>query len=591
MAKKEINIIGCDGSEYVLLPACAYNGNRFPVLKKEYPPMFRVDEVSPEMENTITDVPRLNVDGSGEIEVTSGDLSVPCIGIFLPKQKKGIFIYTFQQIQNENIGISYKNGKVTLTWPACRKKIYRWPHMIKNTEKWEDREGEIPYKFLEFECNDIHKFYRLYFENRKCMGLDAARPFALPKEKQKEVLIGKYNRENWFSEKQFYGTASNNQYTKCWLQPGWVGGGMLSYALLCIGNEEEKKRAKKTLDYILTLQHESGLFWGGIGPEGVFNVDSYGVEGLENWSSVRKNCDMLYFLIKHFEKLDYVSPLYEEAAVRLAEMLRKIWCENHQMGYFVDIRNGKMIAGNSAAGALAAAALASAAKWFQKKDWMEDACQIGEWLYEAFTCKGISTGGPTEILQCPDSESSFAILESFVMLYQYTKDDKWLKASQDAAHQCSSWVVAYNYQFPRNSEFFRLGIKTVGAVFANVQNKHAAPGICTLSGNSLRKLYYWTGDPLYLDLYIDITETMSQYISTEERPIYSWNVPKDATANNQNDIEVPSVALAEGYVCERVNMSDWETPHCVGGVFNASSVWCEINSLLVMAEDCNIGAD
>ena len=52
-------------------------------------------------------------------------------------------------------------------------------------------------------------------------------------------------------------------------------------------------------------------------------VDSYGVEGLENWSSVRKNCDMLYFLIKHFEKLDYVSPLYEEAAVRLAEMLRK----------------------------------------------------------------------------------------------------------------------------------------------------------------------------------------------------------------------------------------------------------------------------
>ena len=34
MAKKEINIIGCDGSEYVLLPACAYNGNRFPVLKK-----------------------------------------------------------------------------------------------------------------------------------------------------------------------------------------------------------------------------------------------------------------------------------------------------------------------------------------------------------------------------------------------------------------------------------------------------------------------------------------------------------------------------------------------------------------------------
>ena len=29
-----------DGSEYVFLPACCYDGNRFEVLKKDYPPLF-----------------------------------------------------------------------------------------------------------------------------------------------------------------------------------------------------------------------------------------------------------------------------------------------------------------------------------------------------------------------------------------------------------------------------------------------------------------------------------------------------------------------------------------------------------------------
>lgn len=34
MASLSFEIEHCDGTEFVLMPACAYNGNRFPVLKK-----------------------------------------------------------------------------------------------------------------------------------------------------------------------------------------------------------------------------------------------------------------------------------------------------------------------------------------------------------------------------------------------------------------------------------------------------------------------------------------------------------------------------------------------------------------------------
>ena len=67
---------------YLLIPACCYAGNQFEVKKYSYPPMFLAKEASVDMPATITDVPRLNKDGTGKIEVTTGDASVPCIGVF-----------------------------------------------------------------------------------------------------------------------------------------------------------------------------------------------------------------------------------------------------------------------------------------------------------------------------------------------------------------------------------------------------------------------------------------------------------------------------------------------------------------------------
>lgn len=590
MAMKTIEIENCDGSEYLLLPACAYNGNRFPVLKKEYPPMFSPEEAGPDMPGYITDVPRLEQDGSGSIQVTSGDLSVPCAGVFLPKQKRAVLVFTVQQIDGENVGIGYRQGRIELTWPARRDMLYRWPHMVENPVPWQDRPAEIPCKVLRFECSSLADFYRIFFENRKCMGLDNTRPAVPSREEQKNTLIQKYDLENWYEEQQFYGTVTKTDPSGRWFQAGWIGGGMLSYALLCIGGPLQKERARKTLDFLLSLQHESGLFWGGYTANGLENVDGYGVKGTENWSSVRKNCDVLYFLIKHFQMLEDVQEHELESARRLAEALIDVWKKSGQLGQFVDIRTKCVTVGNSAAGALSAGALAMAAKWFRNSEWMKTACEMGRWYRSHFTDKGISTGAPTEVLQCPDSESSALLLESYAALYECTRESEWLDAARDAAHQLSSWVVAYNYRFPDQSEFARLHIKSVGAVFANVQNKHAAPGLCTLSGESLRRLYYWTGDPLYLELLLDISQTMAQYISTEKRPIYSWNVPKDATANGQNDVHIESKPLRPGYVCERVNLSDWETEACVGGVFNASCTWCEINSLLMLADDKNPSA-
>ena len=129
MSEIVINIEVCDGSEYVLFPACAYNGNKFNVLKKDYPPMFSPDEASVDMEVTITDIPRLDKDGSGKIQVTTGDVSVPCVGVYNQNTNKAVFVYTVQEIDGENLGLAYEKGRISITYPALRKEIYRAPRM------------------------------------------------------------------------------------------------------------------------------------------------------------------------------------------------------------------------------------------------------------------------------------------------------------------------------------------------------------------------------------------------------------------------------------------------------------------------------
>jgi hypothetical protein len=163
-------------------------------------------------------------------------------------------------------------------------------------------------------------------------------------------------------------------------------------------------------------------------------------------------------------------------------------------------------------------------------------------------------------MQNPDSESSYALIESYMYLFEATKDRKWLAYANDAAKQFSTWVSSYNYEFPANSLFGKLNIKSTGAVWANTQNKHGAPAICTHSGLGLLKLYLETHDTLILSLIQDIAHNLPQYMGTKERPI-------------------PGVK--NGWVCERVSTTDWLEGI---GEITYQSTWAETGLMLTNLE-------
>jgi len=576
---------GLTGDEYVFMPACIYDGNRFRVKKVPYPPFFRVDEVSPGMDITITDVPRLNIDGTGVIEVTTGDLAVPCVGVYSQAQKKAVLIFFTQGIgmlssaQPTNFGVAYKTGRVTVSYPHMRKEsMYRHCLMTASTDKGiAFKQGdtvEIPYRIFEFDCADIHEFYNVFFVNRKCMGMDASDSSALPMDMMWKLNEDKFNTLNWHGREGYYGVGIDKSRYQCWLL-GWTGGGISSFPLMKLGGELGWERAMSTLRFLFSTQLESGFFIGVVDNDGEWFSDHLPTDGspTQDWHLMRKSADVLYFLFKHFavieSKGEKVPPEFIAGTRKLADGFVKLWDKYGQLGQFVDVHTGDIAAGGTTSAGIAPAGLAHAWRYFGDERYIITAKAVAEQYYVRDLSKGYTTGGPGEIIQCPDSESAFGLLQSFVELYDLTREDKWLGYAKDSAANCSSWVMSYNYTFPSTCEFARLGMKTVGSVFANVQNKHSAPGICTLSGDSLYKLYRFTGDPLYLELIRDIARNIFQYMSRPDRPVYSWDTPPKR--------------LEDGVICERVNTSDWEGFDCIGGVFYGSC-WCETSSMLTIAE-------
>lgn len=353
---------------------------------------------------------------------------------------------------------------------------------------------------------------------------------------------------------------------------------MNTYPMLLVGDPLSKRRSISTLDFLFRkVQAASGFFYGIYSNGAVYGDDFYAIDNI-HCLLLRKNADLLYFLGKQLflqEHVDFEMPvLWKEGYGRACDAFVRLWENNGQFGQFIDIERETILIGGTASAGIAPAGLALASKYWNRPDYLVIAEQAADYYYVHFIRQGVTTGGPGEICQCPDSESAFALLESYVVLYEITGKKKWLDIAETVADLCASWCVSYDYEYPEGSEFKKLDLRSTGAVWASVQNKHAAPGICTLSGDSLLKLYRATGKTSYLDLLRGIAHNLPQYLSREDRPLvisFSW----EGLPRGENS--------PAGRMGERVNTSDWEGKENIGGV-DGGSVWCEVSLMLTCME-------
>ncbi|MBD0404638.1 hypothetical protein [Flammeovirga sp. EKP202] len=561
---------------YVFIPASVYNGNRFKVVQMNWPTVVvdeadRYHDIAPRIAHY---VPHLNSDeGPSKLIRKLNDASTPAIGFYSPELQKS-FLLLIKPSRNFNIEIKESEdrtvGSIILSSNG-------------QPDVYNDQQSdafEINFRMFEFNSNAPIDLLTNYFKVRKSMVATNEFVPSVPFSKMFEIQEKLHNSERWNNKMQCYIQSGNHEHGKWYsgVQLGWIGGLMEQQTLLTAGNELSKERSILTMDNILNnMQGESGLMYG-MYKDGKLYSDDYRNPFKEPFIGLtRKNGDALYFLLQELMLLKnnkmYQNKVaeFEAKAQKLADGLVNLWEQHGQFGQYFDPKTGTLVVYGSTSGASSISALALASEYFKENKYLKIAEEAAEFYYNRDLKNGYTTGGPGEAMQCPDSESAFALLEGYMALYDLTGNKKYTMMGEHAAAYFATYTTSYDFPFPKNSPMGKIKAKSTGAVWANAQNKHGAPAICNYSGDALLKLYRATSNLLYLELLKDITYNSMQYVSTEEKLLAPHFKP--------------------GYVCERVNISNWEGENLVGGNLYDTSPWVEVALMQITVQVPSIYVD
>jgi len=422
-----------------------------------------------------------------------------------------------------------------------------------------------------FPSPDVQSIYDYFATIRNSLNPKGNPVNAIPFSAAFSIQEEKFNRENFEPKFGYYSVGLRENYYQDW-QIGWTGGMISTFLLLLDGSETSRKNVVRAFDWLFANGiAPSGYFWdsGQKGTEwlGIFQSSPL----MKDWHLVRKSADGLYYILKQFtafRKLGIeVKPEWENGARRVADAFVKTWKTYGQLGNYVNNESGELVIGGSTSAGLMPGTLALAAEYFREPAYLKIACEIAEDYNKKYITNGLIYGGPGDALQNFDSESTYALLETYTVLYEQTKDPHWLKIAENLSNQFLTWVSSYDYRFPETSTLGKLDKKTTGVVWANTQNKHGAPGICTHSGLALLRLYRATGNVKYLNCLQDITKAIPQYLSTKENPIFG---------------------LKPGWISERVSTTDWLEG--IGEIM-VGTTWAETSLMLTYAEIPGIYVD
>ncbi len=549
-----------DISNYILVPAMIYGGNRFRILPLEYPPYIHDKQQRPlDMPVTTTNILHLNPDGSfAKVEMNTGNVSTPMFSFFNPARKKG-FILLFEQgtefgnngmILEEDAGSEAKVKRLSfaITAPGVREERYVMCGRAKSGDKPHDwkagDELSLKFKIYCFNTPDITDFYEKVFNARKSLTGQNSFNCETPYSAAANLILEHHNNDKWCeNEKNALYCNRPGDLSPYHYQIGWSGIPLFSFPDLIAETPERLRRVCLSLDHVLSQsQGKTGLFHA-VNREGVFYGDPHGqMKERPSIAMTRRSMDVLYFgiqsldLIKKRGHADRIKPEWDKALRLCADGLLNVWNKYGQFGQFIDVDNGEMEINGSTAGCAAGAGLALASKYFNEPKYLEVAESATKMYYKRDFLKGYAGGCAAEILQSPDSEAPWDMAESCIALYGITGKSEWIERAKYAVYMLSTWMVSYDYKFPEGSQMEKAGIRAAGSIFASSQNNHSAPGYYILSGDFMLKLFRATGNKRFAEMYKDESHNVIQYVGAPYNPLRK----------------------EPGYVTERVQLSDWE---------------------------------
>jgi hypothetical protein len=507
---------------------------------------------------------------------------------FNQKKGYGFIVLTDQCSRFGNSGLFVeedagpdKNNKqmsFIVTAPGVRRERYIMCGRDKSGDQaadWEKNDNvTLRFKIYRFSADDMTAYYAKVFSVRKALSGKNTYSCVTPYSAAANVILEHHNAHKWFegTKMSYYCNrpGDKNPYSH---QIGWSAVPLSLIPPNIAETPERLRRISLSLDYVLiNSQGKTGLYYCANRDGEIFGDPHGKMDIRRSISMTRRSMDILYFSLQTFDLLkkggheNMIKPEWEKSLRTCADGLLKVWHDYGQFGQFIDADNGKMDINGSTAGCAAGSALALASVYFNKPEYLEVAEASEKMYYKRDFLKGYAGGGASEILQSPDSEAPWDMVESCMILYQVTGKQEWIDRAKFATHMLSSWMVSYDYKFPSGSAMDKAGTRAAGSIFASSQNNHSAPGYYILSGDMLLKLFRATGDAMYAEMYKDQSHNVVQYVGAPYNPLRKES----------------------GFVTERVQLSDWEGRNMGSVAYEDSNMSWEVLAALTCLENPGI---
>ncbi|HXU05190.1 MAG TPA: hypothetical protein VN903_29725, partial [Polyangia bacterium] len=447
---------GWSRSNYVVLPGACYAGNRFQSRRAAaYPPLLteRAD-IGPHIPPIVPDIPHLSVgEGPSSVSIEATELATPVVGIFVPGSRLGIIVMTDLEASEgrRTLSVEEHSDRTRASVVVATRALsgdyaaLHWRNVTRDVPTRPSAVIRLAPRVHVFECADIPALYARLFAVRK----DITGRTALVNELPFSAAFARHEQRavaRWVEKPGFLAVGDRTSAHSTW-QTGWCGGLATTLPLLAAGGKVARERAAATIAFALDGGQAPSGFFHGVSDGKAWSEDGFTYKHARRWHLVRRTVETLTALVKQLALLERRPDLRAgaksergpESARLAADALVKLWERYKQLGQFVDVDSGELIVGGSTSAGLTPAALALAAAQLKEPRYLQAARAIGDHYYDRFVRVGLTCGGPGDALQAPDSQSAAALLDSFMTLYEATRERVWIDRARAAAHLLASW--------------------------------------------------------------------------------------------------------------------------------------------------------
>lgn len=135
--------------------------------------------------------------------------------------------------------------------------------------------------------------------------------------------------------------------------------------------------------------------------------------------------------------------------------------------------------------------------------YLNSAIKAAEYTWTNYGSKGVFLGA-TGTPNIADKESGMLSMDGFLLLYENTKDSKWLERARIAADYTESWIWIWNVPMPVDTDDSQLawkhGVPTVGLNGIGSDGPGGVDEYLDWAAPTYARLYQYTKDEHYLDV-------------------------------------------------------------------------------------------